>query len=117
MCYIVNDPQHELPPTRPGTQDERIGVRELRQHASAYLRRVRTGERFTITDRGVPVASLGPVLSKPTSILERLVADGAATPPPPRRPDEPRFPPPIPSKPGERPLTEILLEMREEERY
>jgi prevent-host-death family protein len=37
-----------------------IGVRELRQNASQYLRRVAAGESFTVTDRGTPVAQLVP---------------------------------------------------------
>lgn len=40
---------------------ERIGIRELRQHASRYLRRVQLGESLEITDRGRPVALLVPV--------------------------------------------------------
>ncbi len=38
----------------------RIGVRELRQHASRYLARVATGETIEVTDRGRPVALLVP---------------------------------------------------------
>lgn len=33
-----------------------VGVRALRQHASAVLRRVVAGERLEVTDRGRPVA-------------------------------------------------------------
>jgi prevent-host-death family protein len=40
---------------------ERIGVRELRQHASRYLERVARGESLEVTDRGRPVARLVPV--------------------------------------------------------
>lgn len=40
---------------------EAIGVRELRQHASRYLERVRRGETLEVTDRGRPVARLVPV--------------------------------------------------------
>ncbi len=40
---------------------ERIGVRELRQHASRYLARVARGETLEVTDRGRPVAMLVPV--------------------------------------------------------
>ncbi|GAC1331007.1 MAG: hypothetical protein NVSMB13_19240 [Mycobacteriales bacterium] len=40
---------------------ERIGVRELRQHASRYLARVAAGEHLEVTDRGRPVALLVPV--------------------------------------------------------
>jgi prevent-host-death family protein len=40
---------------------ERIGVRELRQHASRYLARVAGGETLEVTDRGRPVALLVPI--------------------------------------------------------
>lgn len=40
---------------------DRIGVRELRQHASRYLERVSRGETLEITDRGRPVARLVPL--------------------------------------------------------
>lgn len=40
---------------------ERIGIRELRQHASRYLERVAHGETLEVTDRGRPVARLVPV--------------------------------------------------------
>ena len=40
---------------------QRIGVRELRQHASRYLALVARGERVEVTDRGKPVAMLVPV--------------------------------------------------------
>jgi prevent-host-death family protein len=40
---------------------DRIGVRELRQHASRYLARVAGGETIEVTDRGRPVALLVPV--------------------------------------------------------
>ena len=39
---------------------DRIGVRELRQHASRYLARVATGETIEVTDRGRAVALLVP---------------------------------------------------------
>lgn len=55
-----------------------IGVRELRQRASSYLRRVEAGETIEITDRGRPVALLSPI---PTgSALERLRASGDLAP-------------------------------------
>jgi prevent-host-death family protein len=52
----------------------RVGVRELRQQASALLRRVEKGERFEITDRGRPVAILGPMPDE--GPLVRLRASG-----------------------------------------
>lgn len=44
---------------------KRIGVRELRQHASRYLEEVATGESIEITDRGHPVARLVPISGDP----------------------------------------------------
>jgi prevent-host-death family protein len=57
---------------------ERIGVRELRQHASRYIARVADGEIFEVTDRGRPVALLVPVASDP---WHGLVASGRVVPP------------------------------------
>jgi prevent-host-death family protein len=47
-----------------------VGVRELRQRASELLRQVLLGETIEITDRGRPVALLGPLPQG--SPLERL---------------------------------------------
>jgi prevent-host-death family protein len=52
---------------------ERIGVRELRQHASRYLARVVNGETLEVTDRGRPVARLVPIQH---DVWEDLVASG-----------------------------------------
>ncbi|MCY3925048.1 MAG: type II toxin-antitoxin system prevent-host-death family antitoxin [bacterium] len=53
---------------------ESIGVRELRQHASRWLRLVAQGETYRVTVRGVPVAYLSP-LPEPGDTLARLVAE------------------------------------------
>ena len=53
----------------------RVGVRELRQNLSVYLRRIDRGERFEVTDRGRPVALLVPLPSG-LSPLQRLIAEG-----------------------------------------
>ena len=57
---------------------ETIGVRELRRHASQWLRRVAEGETYEITVRGVPVARLSP-LAHPGSALEQLADEGLAS--------------------------------------
>jgi prevent-host-death family protein len=57
-----------------------VGVRELRQYLSRYLRRVASGERLEVTERGKPVAVLAP-LSESSSALQRLVTSGRARPP------------------------------------
>ena len=57
---------------------ERIGIRELRQHASRWVRRAAAGETLEITDRGRPVARLQPIPAETTG-LERLRAEGRIT--------------------------------------
>lgn len=52
----------------------RIGIRELRQRASDYLRRVEGGETIEVTDRGRPIALLTPIPQAPP--IERLRASG-----------------------------------------
>jgi prevent-host-death family protein len=57
-----------------------VGVRELRDNLSEYLRRVREGELLVITDRGEAIGELGPVAEGRTVELARtLVRKGGAT--------------------------------------
>ena len=57
-----------------------VGVRQLRQYLSVYLRRVAAGESLRVTDRGSAVAALTPLPAASTA-LERLVAAGRARAP------------------------------------
>jgi prevent-host-death family protein len=100
MCYMTD---HDGRPAR-------VGVRELRQNLSVYLRRVKAGETLEVTERGETVARLTPQIPESLSPLQRLVAEGRATAPTRSHKD---LPPP-PSIPG-RPLSEILQEMRDED--
>ncbi|MEX2270128.1 MAG: type II toxin-antitoxin system prevent-host-death family antitoxin [Vicinamibacterales bacterium] len=59
--------------------EKSVGVRELRQNLSVYLERVKKGEALTVTDRGQEVAILRP-MPKTNSLIDRLVAEGRATP-------------------------------------
>ena len=89
-----------------------VGVRQLKQNASAVLRRVGAGETLQITDRGRPVALLVPIPQE-AGVLDRLVAAGRATAPNGNLDD---LPAPVRPTPG-RPLpSEILEEMRANER-
>lgn len=40
--------------------EQSVGIRELKQNASAVIARVRSGETLVVTDRGVPVARIIP---------------------------------------------------------
>jgi prevent-host-death family protein len=57
----------------------RIGIRELRQHASVYVDLAEKGYTVDITNRGRLVAQLVPV-REPGSPLERLIAAGVIEP-------------------------------------
>jgi len=57
----------------------RIGVRELRQHASRFLEQVKAGETVQVTERGRLVAVLVPP-DPATSARDRLVAAGSLVP-------------------------------------
>ncbi len=88
-----------------------IGIRALRQRASAVLRQVANGETFEVTDRGRPVARLIPTGT--ASFLEMLRGAGDVSEvtgsldelaPPPRRP------------PGTPRVSDILARRRADER-
>ncbi len=67
MCYMANG-------------RSRVGVRELRQNLSVYLRRVASGETLEVTERGRAVAILAP-LPESSTPLGQLVASGRASAP------------------------------------
>jgi prevent-host-death family protein len=54
----------------------RVGIRELRQQASALLKRVAGGEVVDVTDRGHLVARIVPLRM---GELDQLVTEGAAS--------------------------------------
>jgi prevent-host-death family protein len=53
-----------------------IGIRELKQNASAVVSRVAGGETLTVTDRGRPVARLVPLAG---SRRAQLIREGRLT--------------------------------------
>ncbi len=56
-----------------------VGVRELRDNLSEYLRRVRRGELLVITDRGTPIGELIPIAEgRSTEKARALVRIGVA---------------------------------------
>jgi prevent-host-death family protein len=92
-----------------------IGIRELRQHASVYVDLVEKGQTVDITNRGRLVARLVPARDV-ESPLERLIAAGIIQPA--EDPGSLFDIEPAPAVPeGQPTASEILLKMREEERY
>ncbi len=56
-----------------------VGVRELKNRLSEFLRRAKDGERVVVTDRGRPVAVISPPAVGPVDEgIERLLREGLA---------------------------------------
>jgi len=88
----------------------RVGIRELRQNASAVIRRVAGGETLEVTDRGRPVARIVPL--RPAGVIDQLIAEGRAVP---AASDLLDVPPLRPVK-GQPSLSQVLGEMRADDR-
>lgn len=88
---------------------KQVGVRELRQNLSRFLRRVTAGERFEVTEHNLPVAILAPLPGR-NSALERLIAEGRVMP---ARLDLTELGPP-PERSQEMSISEALADQREE---
>lgn len=84
-----------------------IGIRALKQNASAVVARAAAGETVIVTDRGRPVARLTPLGTSP---LERALEAGQARA---ARRSMTSLPPPLPGPS----LSEALREARYAERY
>lgn len=58
---------------------ETIGIRELKTHLSRHLKRVRSGARLLVTERGRSIATISPV-ETPADLTwaSQLVAEGRA---------------------------------------
>lgn len=84
-----------------------VGIRALKQNASAVVAEAASGETVTITDRGRPVVQMTAI---PVSRLRSLIAAGRARPAR-RRITELPEPAPGPD------ISAALAEMRETERY
>jgi prevent-host-death family protein len=83
-----------------------VGVAELRQNLSRYLRRVEQGERLVVTDRNRPVAELGPPATTGAA-LDRLIAEGRVS-----RPIRRSLPKPMRLSGDSRALSRALDEIR-----
>jgi prevent-host-death family protein len=83
-----------------------VGVRELKQHLSAYLERAAAGESIRVTDRGVPKALLTPLPD--VDRVEQGIAEGWITAP--ARHGFERFQ----ARPAQRTVAEVLSEDRDE---
>jgi prevent-host-death family protein len=94
---------------------EEVGIRELRQNLSVYLRRVMDGERFTVTQHNLPVARLVPLVEpiETWEEVKRRLDIQPAKKDPLAIWNRPRLGPRV-RKPGDPTLDEILDELRED---
>ncbi|MCL1588681.1 MAG: type II toxin-antitoxin system prevent-host-death family antitoxin [Actinomycetia bacterium] len=83
-----------------------IDIQEFQMNAPRVIAVAEAGESITITDRGRPVALLGPI--RPSRI-DALIKTGATTLPSRRLVD---LPPPAPRASGQSTLSEIVDEQR-----
>jgi prevent-host-death family protein len=88
-----------------------VGIRELKQNASAVIADVVAGEVVTVTSHGRPVAQIAPLAK---DAVRGLIDTGRARPAKHRLSDLAPTPEP---RPGTRPLSDILNELRNDERY
>lgn len=86
---------------------ERIGIRELRQNASEWIRRAQAGERIEVTKRGQLVAVIGPPPSG--GAIARLRAAGRLK----QASVTGDLPKPVKTR---RPASDALAELRADER-
>lgn len=54
-----------------------VAISDLRANLKTYIDRAKAGERIVVTDRGVPVARLGP--AEEEGLLDRLAREGVLT--------------------------------------
>jgi prevent-host-death family protein len=93
----------------------RVGIRELKVHASALVRRAAAGESITVTDRGRPVARIVPFRDD-DAWWDRMVEEGSIIPAQRDLIQVLEESPPSPLVPGERSPYEALMELRAGER-
>lgn len=91
---------------------ESVGIRDLRQSLSAYIKRVKRGEAFAVTERGQEVAVITPSAAR-AGAVGRLVADLGATA---AQEDLLSLGPPLPPREGSgaTPISDALRAEREE---
>jgi antitoxin (DNA-binding transcriptional repressor) of toxin-antitoxin stability system len=108
LGYTGDDPVHHTT-----NKPRRIGIRELRQHASVYVDLAEKGYTVDITNRGRLVAQMVPA-RQPDSPLERWIARGVI-----ERAEEPGSIIDVETyptvAPGQVTASGVLEQMREEE--
>lgn len=89
-----------------------MGIKELKNHLSAYLREVKLGTRIFLTDRNEVVAELrkpdfGSLHPAPSSLLEQWVREGKVIPASGEKPHLPPSPVRLPDGTAQKLLDEV----------
>jgi len=87
---------------------EKVGVRDLKNNLSSYMRNVKKGESFIVTDRGIEVALIEPVNSIKYKELLLMVKDNQAE----WSGQKPKFSGKTVKVKGEKTASEIVIEDR-----
>lgn len=95
---------------------ESVSVSELNQQTARVLERIKAGESLQINEYGRPIARISPVgPSTGNALLDQLIKQGRVIPA-----TAPGPIPPVPARTREDGtilLSQVLQEMREDERY
>lgn len=92
------------------SQAKKVGVKELKNRLSAYLREVRGGRRVLVTDRGRVVAELrqaSPVEDPREAAMTEWLEGGLVRPPTREKEKLPRSPVSLPAGTGQSILDEL----------
>jgi len=98
-----------------GQAEPQVGIRELKDNASAVIRRVVAGETIQVTDRGRAVARIVP-LRGADDWWDRMADEGRLIPATRDLIEVVGENPPPPLMPGERSAFDVLMELRADER-
>jgi prevent-host-death family protein len=82
-----------------------VGIRDLRNHLSQYVDKVRQGQEVVVTDRGRAVARMVPLSEERR--IDRLIAEGVIIPAPQDRRTRPRH-----RIEGTEPISSLIGEQR-----
>lgn len=89
-----------------------VGIKELKNRLTAYLRRTKQGEEVVVTERGKPIAVIQPIQSAPKIVsrearLAKLAAQGRI-----RLPSRKLLKKIRPVRASGRPISQLILEDR-----
>ncbi|MCD5407572.1 MAG: type II toxin-antitoxin system prevent-host-death family antitoxin [Desulfotomaculum sp.] len=86
-----------------------VGIREMRNHFSGYLIKVKKGETLIITERNIPIAKLMPLQKQVPAEISNLVSAGLVS----WKGGKPKGLAVLPEGHGTKTMAEIVMEDRQ----